>query len=89
MGRIAVVVSPGARRTELVGRHGGAWKARVAAPPERGRANDAVCGLLAGLLGVRRDEVSIAAGGSGRRKVVAVERLARDEIDRRLAAAVR
>ncbi len=89
MGRIAVVVSPGARGTVLVGRQGDAWKVRVAAPPERGRANDAVCGLLAGLLGVRRDEVSIAAGGSGRRKVVDVDGLARDEIDRRLAAAVR
>ena len=89
MGRIAVVVSPGARRTELVVRQGDAWKVLVAAPPERGRANDAVCGLLAGLLGVRRDEVSIAAGGSGLRKVVDVGGLARDEVDRRLAAAVR
>lgn len=89
MGRIAVVVSPGARRTKLVGLQGDAWKVRVAAPPARGRANDAVCEFLAGLLGVRRDEVSIAAGGSGRRKVVAVDGLARDEIDRRLAAAVR
>lgn len=81
--------SPRARAGLLVGRQGDAWKVRVAVPPERGRANDAVCGLLAGLLGVGRDEVSIAAGGSGRRKVVDVDGLARDEIDRRLAAAVR
>jgi len=89
MGRIGVVVSPGARRTELVGRQGDAWKVRVAAAPERGKANDAVCELLAGLLGVRKDEVSIAAGGSGRRKVVDVDGLAPDEIERRLAAAMR
>lgn len=83
-----MVVSPGARRTELVGRQGDAWKVRVAAPPERGKANDAVCELLASLLGLRRDEVSIAAGGSGRRKVVDVAPLAADAIERRLAAAL-
>ena len=40
--RISVRVSPGARRTEVVGRHGGGWRVRVAAPPERGRANEAL-----------------------------------------------
>ena len=87
MGRIAVVVSPGARRTELVGRQGDAWKVRVAAPPERGRANDALCSLLAGLLGVPRLDVTVAAGGAGRRKLVEVAGLAADEVDRRLARA--
>jgi len=86
VGRTAVVVSPGARRTELVGRQGDAWKVRVAAPPERGRANEALCELLAGLLRVPRGDVTVAAGGSGRRKVVEVASLPAAEIEGRLTA---
>jgi uncharacterized protein len=85
MARVAITVSPGAARTELVGRHGDGWRARVAAPPERGRANQALIGLVAELAGVSRDRVAVVAGASGRRKVVDVEGLDADELDRRLA----
>jgi hypothetical protein len=83
VGRIAVVVSPGARTTELVGRHGDAWKVRVVAAPEKGRANAAVEELLGGLLGV---PVAVVAGASSRRKVVEVSGLDSAEADRRLEA---
>ena len=53
LARISVTVSPGARRSELVGRHGDGWRARIAAPPERGRANEALCKLLAEALAFR------------------------------------
>jgi uncharacterized protein YggU (UPF0235/DUF167 family) len=85
VGRISVVVSPGARRTELVGRQGDAWKVRVAAAPERGRANDALCVLLAKLLGVTVASVRVVGGASARRKVVEVDGLDAAELDRRLS----
>jgi uncharacterized protein len=85
MARVAITVSPGSARTELVGRHGEGWRARVAAPPERGRANRALVELVAGLVGVPRDRVAVVAGGSGRRKVVEVVELDAEELDRRLA----
>ena len=47
----------------VVGRHGDAWKVRVAAPPERGRANDAVLDLLAETLAVPRASVTLVSGG--------------------------
>ena len=84
MGRINVTVSPGAGRSELVGRHGDGWRARVAARPERGRANDALCALLAGLLQVPRGSVQVVGGKTGRRKVVEVDDLDSAEIERRL-----
>ncbi len=85
MARVAIIVSPGAARTELVGRHGDGWRARVAAPPERGRANRALVELVAELAGVSRDRVAVVAGASARRKVVDVEGLDAEELDRRLA----
>jgi uncharacterized protein YggU (UPF0235/DUF167 family) len=68
-----------------VGRHGDGWRVRIAAPPERGRANEALCELLAGALEVPRDAVRVVAGHSGRRKVVEVDGLDSAEIERRLS----
>jgi uncharacterized protein (TIGR00251 family) len=84
MARVEITVSPGAARTELVGRHGGGWRARVAAPPERGRANRALVELVAELAGVGRERVAVVAGAGSRRKVLEVEGLGADELDRRL-----
>jgi uncharacterized protein (TIGR00251 family) len=86
--RIRVTVSPGAARTELVGRHGDGWKARVAAPPERGRANEALIELFAGVLEVGTSRVRIVGGRSGRAKVVEVADLAEIEVERRLERAL-
>jgi uncharacterized protein (TIGR00251 family) len=85
--RITITVSPGAARTELVGRHGDGWKIRVAAPAERGRANQALVELLAGLLGLPRERVCIVAGHASRRKVVEIADLDAEEVGRRLEAA--
>jgi uncharacterized protein len=85
---VDVTVSAGAARSELVGRHGTGWKARVAAPPERGKANRALEELLAGALGVPRDRVAVVGGRSSRRKVVEVEGLEAPEVVRRLDAAL-
>jgi uncharacterized protein len=84
MARIVVTVSPGAFRTELAGRHGEGWKARIAAPPERGRANEALLALLAGKLGLPRSRLAVVAGQTSRRKMVEVAGLDLDEIARRL-----
>ena len=85
--RLRIRVSPGARKTELVGRQGEAWKVRVAAPPERGRANDAVLKLLAERLRVPAAELSVVAGRSARDKIIELRGLAADEVDRRLEGA--
>jgi uncharacterized protein (TIGR00251 family) len=85
--RLRLRVSPGAARSGVVGRHGEGWKVRVAAPPEGGRANDAVVRLLADTLNVPRDAVRLAAGRGGRDKVVELSGLDLGEIEERLAAA--
>jgi len=82
--RISVTVSPGASRSELVGRHGDGWRARIAAVPERGRANEALCKLLATTLSVPLGSVRVVGGRSARAKVVEIDGLEPGEIDRRL-----
>ncbi len=77
-------MSPGASRTELVGRHGDGWRARVAAAPERGKANAALVDLLSGALGVSRARVRVVGGQTARRKIVEVDGLGGPEIERRL-----
>jgi len=65
---VAVHVQPGARRTEVVGRHGDALKVRVREPAEAGRANAAVVRLLASTFGIRPAAVVLVRGATGRAK---------------------
>jgi uncharacterized protein (TIGR00251 family) len=86
--RLRLRVSPGSRRSELVGRYGEGWKVRVSAPPEGGRANDALLELLAARLDLPRRSLSIVSGHTGREKVVQMEGIDRAESERRLEEAV-
>ena len=84
--RLRLRVAPGAARNELVGRHGDAWKLRVAAAPERGRANDAVLDFLSQRLGVPRSRLTLVAGQGSRDKVVELRGIDSAEADRLLEA---
>lgn len=85
--RLTLRVSPGAGRSEVVGRHGEGWKVRVAAPPERGRANAAVCRLLADALALPAQAVTVVSGHTAREKLVQVAGIGPEETERRLATA--
>jgi uncharacterized protein (TIGR00251 family) len=83
--RLRLRVSPGASRSQIVGRHGDAWKVRVAAPPESGRANDALLDLLATTFEVPRSRLELVAGRMSRDKTIAVHGLDEAEAEARLA----
>ena len=85
--RLRLRVSPGAGRPEIVGRHGDGWKVRVTAPPEHGRANEAVLRLVADTLAVPRSAVTIVSGHGARDKIVELIGVGPALIDRRLASA--
>ncbi len=65
---VRVVVVPNASASKIVGLHGDRIKIRVAAPPERGRANSAVCKMLRDATGASR--AVIEAGMTNRSKTV-------------------
>jgi uncharacterized protein (TIGR00251 family) len=85
--RVRLRVAPGATRAGVVGRHGDAWKVRVTAPAEAGRANEAVVRLLADTLGVPRTSVTLVSGHSARDKIVELAGAEPEEIERRLSSA--
>lgn len=84
--RLRLRVSPGASGSEVVGRHGEAWKLRVAARAESGKANEAVVDLLAATLEIPRGRIEIVRGHVSRDKTVALHDLTADEAERRLVA---
>jgi len=69
---IPVRVSAGASRDRVLGEHAGALKMAVSAPPERGKANKAVCALVARALGIPKAHASIVAGETSRDKKVLI-----------------
>lgn len=75
--RFRLRVSPGASSDQIRGTYGGALKVAVTAAPERGKANAAVCKLLAKALGVSKSAVVVVAGETSPDKTVEV----RGEVD--------
>ena len=72
---ITVRLQARARADEIVGEREGILIVRVRAPPLNGRANDALCRLLARSAGVGRQRVSVVQGARRREKRVRVEGL--------------
>lgn len=83
---LAVRAQPGAKRNAVLGEHAGAVKVAVTAPPEDGRANDALVEVLKDWLGVRRSEVELIDGRTARNKVFLIRGLSADELAARVTA---
>ncbi len=65
---LRVRVTPAAGRDALAGWQGDVLRIKVAAAPEKGRANQAVLKLLAGALGLPPAALRIVRGASSRDK---------------------
>ena len=81
-------VVPGASRSKVAGVLGDRLKVAVAAPPEAGKANAAVCALLAQVLGVGVRAVQVTAGHTQPRKTVTVAGVTSQQVAERLGAVV-
>ncbi len=85
--RVRVRVAPGAREDAVVGWQGDVLRVRVRAPAEGGKANEAVCRLLARLLGLPPSAVSIGRGAASREKTMVIHGIDDREIKERLTSA--
>ena len=65
-------VVPGSSRTAVAGLLGDMIKIRVAAPPEKGKANECLIAYLAKQLGVKKNAIEILSGHANPVKQVRV-----------------
>jgi uncharacterized protein (TIGR00251 family) len=66
---VAVRAQPGAKKNAILGEWNGMLKIAVTAPPEDGRANEAIVDVLKTALGVRRSHIELITGQTNRNKV--------------------
>jgi uncharacterized protein (TIGR00251 family) len=78
--RLTVRLRPRGRGDALLGIVDGVLQARVSAPPVEGRANRALCKLIAKRVGVAASKVSVVRGERSRDKLVAVEGVSEAEL---------
>lgn len=79
---------PGARRNALACVREGELCVAVTAPPDRGKANDAIVALLAETLGVARGRIVVTHGRASRRKRVEIADMSPEAVLRGLSAAL-
>jgi uncharacterized protein YggU (UPF0235/DUF167 family) len=71
--RISIQLAPRSGVDRIEGVIDGVLKARVAAAPVDGAANEALVRLVAGSLGIAPRRVRIVGGASNRRKLIEIE----------------
>lgn len=75
---LRLTVVPGAQRTQVVGLHGDRLKIRLAAPPEKGAANQELIAFLARTLNLPKHCVKLTSGAQSRVKQVTIADLSSD-----------
>jgi len=68
--QLKVKVIPNAKQTQLAGRHGDFIKIKIAAVPDKGKANKELINYLAKTLSVSQSEISIIRGHKNNRKTL-------------------
>jgi uncharacterized protein (TIGR00251 family) len=81
---LKVRVTPRARSERIDAWDGEKLSVRVTAPPEKGKANEALLRLLAGALALPVSSLRLVRGRASREKLVAVEGMSSEDLLRRL-----
>jgi uncharacterized protein (TIGR00251 family) len=82
---LPVRAQPGARRVGVLGEQAGALKVAVTAPPQDGRANDALTDALRTALGLKRSQVELVGGPTSRDKRFLIRGVTRAALEAKLA----
>jgi len=85
---LSVRAQPGARKAGVSAEQAGALKVAVTAPPEEGRANQALTELLRDWLGLKRSQVELASGATSRNKQFLIRGVTVEELRGMIARAL-
>ena len=85
---LPVKAQPGARTSGIRGEHGGMLKISVTQAAERGKANQALLQTVSQGLGLVRSQVELVGGTSSPQKRFLIRGISREELERRIAAAL-
>lgn len=80
--RITVKVVPGSSRTEIAGVYGEMLKVKVAAPPEKGKANKALLNFIAKQLGIKKNALQIESGQTSCVKQIRFDNVTAEQIQK-------
>jgi uncharacterized protein (TIGR00251 family) len=81
---LTIKVSPNAGRSEVVDVHGDCVRVRIAAAPERGKANKECVELLASFFRIKRSHVVVQRGETTRLKKILLMGMTREEVLKKL-----
>jgi uncharacterized protein (TIGR00251 family) len=81
---LPVRAQPGAKRAGVKGERQGALEVAVTAPPEDGKANQALVELLREKLGLKRSQIGLLSGQTSRDKRFLIRDISRDELAGRI-----
>ncbi|MDO8735754.1 MAG: DUF167 domain-containing protein [Thermoleophilia bacterium] len=81
---LLVRVSPGARKSEIMGEAGGRLRIRLQAPPVEGKANRELARFIARELGLKKNRVSLVSGERSREKTLLLQGVSSPEVRERL-----
>src|SRR5436305_573126 len=86
---LPVRAQPGARKNGVQGERAGALKVAVTAPPDQGRASQAILELLRETLGLKRSQIELLSGATSRDKRFLIRGVTKAQLEARLEAILR
>jgi len=82
--KISLKVQPNAGHNEVVGLVNGLWKIKIAAPPEKGKANKELVDYLSRLLDIKKDRINILRGQTSHNKVIEIEGIDQESLSEKM-----
>jgi uncharacterized protein len=87
--KINVKVQPNAHKDEITGFSNGIWRVKIAAPPDKGKANKELILFFSDLLGVKKDDLSLLKGLTSHNKIIGILGMTAEAVVTRLKTAAK